>query len=267
MKQPYLMCLDVHSRFCEYGAATPGGRILDRGQVPTSLPDLRELVQSLRRPRRVVLEEGPMAGWIYRGLKSVADEIVVCDPRRNALVAKEGDKDDPIDVLKLIQLSRADCLRPVHHSDSESRTAFKQLVALYHDRVTHRVAESNRVIWFLRQDGIVVKESAIADPQTGSPCGRACRGSGRSSWVSDHCWRVTTRPARWRTVCEWRSFARVGRSTRSDDSPRCPAWPGSGPRRSTSTSTRRGVFGASRPCGSTSESASNIAAAARERHG
>lgn len=165
MKHPYLMCLDVHSQFCEYGASTPGGRMVDRGRVPTALPTLRQLVQSLRRPRRVVLEEGPMSGWIYRGLRSVADEIVVCDPRRNALIAKDGDKDDPIDVEKLTQLTRADCLRPVHHSSSESQAAFKQLVALYHDRVTHRVAEANRVIWFLREDGIVVQEAAIVDPQ------------------------------------------------------------------------------------------------------
>ena len=41
-----------------------------------------------------------MAGWLYRNLTGVADEIVVCDPRRNAHIAKDGDKDDAIDAEK-----------------------------------------------------------------------------------------------------------------------------------------------------------------------
>lgn len=38
-----------------------------------------------------------MAGWLYRNLKPCVDELIVCDPRRNAHVAKDGDKDDLID--------------------------------------------------------------------------------------------------------------------------------------------------------------------------
>ena len=58
-----------------------------------------------------------MSGWLARNLDEYVDELVVCDPRRNALVAKEGDKDDPIDAEKMAQLYRGNFLRKVHQPD------------------------------------------------------------------------------------------------------------------------------------------------------
>ena len=58
-----------------------------------------------------------MAGWLYRNLSEFADEVIVCDPRRNALIAKDGDKDDAIDAEKLNNLYRSGHLRVVHQSD------------------------------------------------------------------------------------------------------------------------------------------------------
>ena len=44
-----------------------------------------------------MIEEGPLADWLYRELPAIVDQMAVCDPYRNALIAKDGDKDDPID--------------------------------------------------------------------------------------------------------------------------------------------------------------------------
>jgi len=41
---------------------------------------------------------------------------------------------------------------------------FKHHVGLYHDRVAHRVEEANRIIAYMRRYGLVVRESAFADP-------------------------------------------------------------------------------------------------------
>jgi len=38
-----------------------------------------------------------VAGWLYRNLKDDVDELIVCDPRRNKLIACDGD--DIIDCL------------------------------------------------------------------------------------------------------------------------------------------------------------------------
>jgi len=79
---------------------------------PTT-PHLREVIESVPRPRRVTFEESSMAGWLYRNLVAFANEIVVCDPRRNAHIAKDGDKDDAIDAEKLNNLYRSGHLRVV----------------------------------------------------------------------------------------------------------------------------------------------------------
>jgi transposase len=81
-------------------------------------------------------------------------------------VANDGDKDDPIDARKLLKLVQGGFVREVHHAESDRRAAFKRRVRLYYDRQRHRVAEANRIIWFVRHAGIVVRETAFRDPSS-----------------------------------------------------------------------------------------------------
>ena len=48
-------------------------------------------------------------------------KVVVCDPRRNALL-KAGNKNDRVDARKLSDLLRAGLLTPVYHGESGIRT-------------------------------------------------------------------------------------------------------------------------------------------------
>jgi transposase len=135
-----------------------------RDRCGTTIPELLEMIESVRRPRRLVFEEGPLADWLYRQLGAAADEIVVSEPRRNRLIAAEGDKDDPIDAPKLAQLYRGGYLKAVHHPESLDRAVFKQIVGLYHDRVRHRVRQANRIMGQFRQHGVFIREKAFTDP-------------------------------------------------------------------------------------------------------
>ena len=65
----------------------------------------------------MTLEEGTWAAWLYDVLKPHVREIVVCNPRRNALL-KEGSKSDKIDARKLAELLRAGLLRAVYHGEN-----------------------------------------------------------------------------------------------------------------------------------------------------
>jgi transposase len=69
----------------------------------------------------VTLEEGTWAAWLYDVLKPHVHEVVVCNPRRNALL-KEGSKSDRVDARKLAELLRAGLLRPVYHGEHGLRT-------------------------------------------------------------------------------------------------------------------------------------------------
>src|SRR6202042_3674024 len=67
------------------------------------------------------LEEGTWAAWLYDLIKPHVTELVVCNPRRNALL-KEGSKSDRIDARKLAELLRSNMVRSVYHGENGVRT-------------------------------------------------------------------------------------------------------------------------------------------------
>lgn len=131
----YFTALDVHCAFSEMAVVTGTGKFVRRERLPTTIPAIREAIAAVRSPRRVTFEEGPLADWLSRELRDHVDELVVCEPRRNHWIARDGDKDDAIDALKLAELYRGGYLKPVHQPQSLERSLLKQQVSLYHDRV------------------------------------------------------------------------------------------------------------------------------------
>ena len=158
----YYIGADVHSNSTEL-AIEHNGNIVRRHSVPTAIPAIKEILASLGGTVRMTFEEGPMAGWLYRNLKDTVEEIIVCDPRRNKLIASDGDADDTIDSGKLAALLRGGFLRAVHHSDDESRAEFKQWVSLYHDRVRDAVRMINKIRARCRMYGIAIPATVIRD--------------------------------------------------------------------------------------------------------
>jgi transposase len=156
--------MDVHSAFCEGGWKSSNGQEKDAWRVPTAIPAIRAELEKVPRPRVLVIEEGPLADWLYRELSSSVDQMVVCDPYRNALIAKDGDKDDPIDWRKLADLARGGYLRAVHHHGTLERSVLKRHVLLYHQRVRHRHAEAMRIVWWCRYFGVFIRQKDLLNP-------------------------------------------------------------------------------------------------------
>ncbi len=163
---------DVDSKMTDL-AVERGGHIVKRFRVSTDILTLRHILGQIPGRRKIAIEEGPLAHWLYRNLRDHVDEFIVCDPRRNAYVAKDGDKDDPIDAAKLAELLRGKFLRPVYHSDDDRQVLLKRWVGLYHDRVREAVRQLHKLrgcCWHygvrpslrtLRND--LVRESWLAD--------------------------------------------------------------------------------------------------------
>ena len=163
MRTEYIITMDTHCRTTDVCVKTAGGKLVRREHLSTGIPQLRELIESVPRPRRVIFEEGSMAGWLYRNLKGCADEVIVCDPRRNAHVAKDGDKDDPIDAEKLNDLDRGGFLKAVHQQDSAEKAAAKQVVGMYHDRVAHRVSEGNQLLALAKRWVVMLSRQSLLE--------------------------------------------------------------------------------------------------------
>jgi transposase len=164
MKRRHFIGIDTHCQFCEIAVVNSAEELVQRDRRGTSIPALLEVIETVPRPRFLVIEEGPLAGWLWRGLRDAVDKMVVSEPRRNRLIAQEGDKDDPLDAEKLAQLLRGGYVKEVHQVDSLEQALFKQQVAMYHHRVRQRVREGLRVSSLFRQHGVMIRERAFADP-------------------------------------------------------------------------------------------------------
>jgi hypothetical protein len=80
-----------------------------------------QFIHGLRGELHVTWEEGTWAGWWYDLLLPQVAQVLVCNPRRHALL-KEGSKSDKVDARKLAELLRTGRLRPVYHGENELRT-------------------------------------------------------------------------------------------------------------------------------------------------
>jgi transposase len=158
MKCNHFVGVDVHGQFCEMAVLNSAGQVVKRERCATTILALRALLDALPRPRQLVIEEGPLAGWLWRNLRPTVEAMVVSEPRRNRLITQDGDKDDDLDAEKLAQLLRGGFIKEVHQTATLERAVFKQLVALYHHRVRQRVREAHRLTSLLRQHGVVVRE-------------------------------------------------------------------------------------------------------------
>src|SRR5438034_2775189 len=84
--------------------------------IETKASTILQFVQGLRGNLYVTFEEGTWAAWLYDLLKPYVTNVVVCNPRRNALL-KEGSRNDRIDARKLAELLRTNLLSPVYRSE------------------------------------------------------------------------------------------------------------------------------------------------------
>ena len=97
------------------------GKLVMESIVETKASSILQFIHGLRGELHVTWEEGTWASWLYDLLQPQAARVLVCDPRRNALL-KEGNKSDKIDARKLADLLRTGMLRPVYHGEHGLRT-------------------------------------------------------------------------------------------------------------------------------------------------
>ncbi|MCX5653583.1 MAG: IS110 family transposase [Planctomycetota bacterium] len=134
----------------------------DTGEVayettPTSPCDLNQLFAA-RRPDRVVLEVGPMAGWI-RDVASASDvkDIQVANPTHEAWRWRNVKrKTDRLDALKLAQLSAANQLPTVWLPEGNVRQ-WRQLIHYRNALVERRTAIKNNIRSVLDTQGLTLR--------------------------------------------------------------------------------------------------------------
>jgi transposase len=121
--------MDVHKEAISIAVLNSSGKLVMECVIETKASTIIQFIQGLRGDLHVTLEEGTWAAWLYDLLRPHVNEVLVCDPRKNALL-KTGNKSDRIDARKLADLLYLNKLTPVYHGEHGVRT-LKELSRSY----------------------------------------------------------------------------------------------------------------------------------------
>src|SRR6266571_1826982 len=121
MNQEKYIGMDVHQATISVAVMDSSGKLIMECILETKAATILEFIDGLRGTLSITFEEGTSAAWLHDLLKPHVSRLVVCDPRKNALL-KDGSKSDRIDARKLAELLRGNQLSPVYHGDHGVRT-------------------------------------------------------------------------------------------------------------------------------------------------
>jgi hypothetical protein len=78
--------MDVHKESTSIAVMNSAGKFVMECVIETKGSMLLQFIDGLRGDVRVTFEEGTWAAWLYDLLKPHVSEVVVCNPRKNALL-------------------------------------------------------------------------------------------------------------------------------------------------------------------------------------
>ncbi len=113
--------MDVHQASISIAVMDATGKVVVESIIETKATTILEFIRGLKGTLWVAFEEGTSAAWLYDLLKPRVAKVIVCDPRKNALL-NAGNKNDRVDARKLSHLLRAGLLTPVYHGENGIRT-------------------------------------------------------------------------------------------------------------------------------------------------
>jgi hypothetical protein len=165
--------LDVHKETISAAVLDGEGRLMMQSVLATNARAILDFVQGLRGTIHLTLEEGTHSRWLHGLLSGRVERVVVCDPRKDALL-KAGSKNDAIDAGKLAEL-RANLVKAVYHADN-GLGVVQQLGRSY----TTLTEDTTRVMGRLKAiyRGQAVAEENCMDNGTGRSGWRSCPSPG-----------------------------------------------------------------------------------------
>jgi hypothetical protein len=88
MSQEKYIGMDVHQATISAAVRDAQGKLLMECLLETKVATIVEFIQGLRGTLSLTFEEGTSAAWLHDLLKPHVSRLVVCDPRKNALLKR-----------------------------------------------------------------------------------------------------------------------------------------------------------------------------------
>jgi Transposase len=121
MSQEKYVGMDVHQATISVAVMDAAGKLITECLLETKASTIVEFIGGLQGSLSLSFEEGTSAAWLHDLLEPHVSRLVVCDPRKNALL-KDGRESDRIDACKVAELLRTNQLNPVYHGEHGVRT-------------------------------------------------------------------------------------------------------------------------------------------------
>jgi transposase len=145
--------MDSHITTLDFAVVNEAGRLIKAKSVATSVNGFMGFVRAVPPPRTIYMEEGTLAAWALETCVRFGEKLVITDAKKNHWIGSSGQKDDPLDALKLAQLGRGGYIKEIHHPVGQRRR-FRELMIAYHDTVRSTTRIKNKIKAKFRQNGI-----------------------------------------------------------------------------------------------------------------
>jgi transposase len=145
--------MDSHITTLDFAVVNEVGRLIKAKSVATSVNGFMGFVKTVPTPRTIYMEEGTLAAWALETCVRFGEKLVITDAKKNHWIGSSGQKDDPLDALKLAQLGRGGYIKEIYHPVGQRRR-FRELMIAYHDTVRSTTRIKNKIKARFRQNGI-----------------------------------------------------------------------------------------------------------------
>ena len=162
MSQEKYIGMDVHQAIISVAVMDAQGKLIMECLLETKAATIVEFIQGLQGTLALTFEEGTSAAWLHDLLKPHVRRLVVCDPRKAALL-KEGNKRDWIDARKLAEMLGINQLKSVYHGEHGIRT-LKELGRSYLTITKDVTRSMNRIKALYRSWGIPCSGAGVYAP-------------------------------------------------------------------------------------------------------
>lgn len=156
MKEIAYLAMDLHAKNCTLGQMDDDGSFLGNIEFPTSENNIIDGLKSIKaKEKYLAIEAGTLTYWAAQVANPFVSQVIVCDPRENALIYKSPYKKDKVDTRKLCRLLRLGELNHVYQPENDDRAIFKAAAQHYIDLRNQLIRLKQKVKAMYRHWGVI----------------------------------------------------------------------------------------------------------------
>ncbi len=156
MRKVAYLSMDVHARNSVMGDMDGNGNFRGNRSFITCENNIINALKTIKAKKKyLVMEAGPLSYWAAQVANDHVTEVIISDPRENALIYNSSKKRDKVDTQKLCRLLRLGEFKAVYRPENDQRAIFKAAVQHYLDLRDQLIALKQKIKAMYRQWGVI----------------------------------------------------------------------------------------------------------------